>query len=87
MELETFLIEQGKFMKKIKQTKAQLEKRRDEINQQLNRVNDDLKMELDRDMEEQATQVEQEEVSSAMEANLRTELNDIEGKLLELENE
>ena len=74
-------------MKKIKQTKAQLEKRRDEINQQLNRVNDDLKMELDRDMEEQATQVEQEEVSSAMEANLRTELNDLEGKLLELENE
>ncbi len=68
-------------MKKIKQTKAQLEKRRDEINRQLSRVNEDLQMELDRDMEEQATQVEQEEVSSAMEANLRTELNDIEEKL------
>jgi RNA polymerase-binding transcription factor DksA len=68
-------------MKEIKQTKAQMEKRRDEINRQLNRVNEDLQMELDRDMEEQATQVEQEEVSSAMEANLRTELNDIEEKL------
>ena len=68
-------------MKEIKQTKAQMEKRRDEINRQLNRVNEDLQMKLDRDMEEQATQVEQEEVSSAMEANLRTELNDIEEKL------
>ncbi len=74
-------------MKKIKQTKAQLEKRRDEINRQLSRVNEDLQMELDRDMEEQATQVEQEEVSSAMEANLRTELNDIEEKLAAMDEE
>ncbi len=74
-------------MKKIKQTKAQLEKRRDEINARLNRVNEDLQMELDRDMEEQATQVEQEEVSSAMEANLRTELNDIEEKLAAMDEE
>ncbi len=74
-------------MKEVKRTKAQLEKRRDEINRQLNRVNDDLQMELDRDMEEQATQVEQEEVSSAMEANLRTELNDIEEKLAAMDDE
>ena len=74
-------------MKEIKQTKAQMEKRRDEINRQLNRVNEDLQMELDRDMEEQATQVEQEEVSSAMEANLRTELNDIEEKLAAMDEE
>ncbi|CAN5840544.1 hypothetical protein BH24ACI1_BH24ACI1_29500 [soil metagenome] len=74
-------------MKEAKQTKAQMEKRRDEINRQLNRVNEDLQMELDRDMEEQATQVEQEEVSSAMEANLRTELNDIEEKLAAMDDE
>jgi RNA polymerase-binding transcription factor DksA len=74
-------------MKEVKQTRAQMEKRRDEINRQLNRVNEDLQMELDRDMEEQATQVEQEEVSSAMEANLRTELNDIEEKLAAMDDE
>ncbi|MBA4182783.1 MAG: hypothetical protein H0X49_02065 [Acidobacteria bacterium] len=74
-------------MKEVKQTRAQMEKRRDEINRQLNLVNDDLQMELDRDMEEQATQVEQEEVSSAMEANLRTELNDIEEKLAAMDDE
>ncbi len=80
-------VKRGKFMKEVKQTKAQMEKRRDEINGQLNRVNDDLQMELDRDMEEQAAQVEQEEVSSAMEANLRTELNDIEEKLAAMDEE
>ncbi len=74
-------------MKEVKQTRAQMEKRRDEINRQLNRVNEDFQMELDRDMEEQATQVEQEEVSSAMEANLRTELNDIEEKLAAMDEE
>ncbi len=74
-------------MKEVKQTRAQMEKRRDEINRQLNLVNDDLQMELDRDMEEQATQVEQEEVSSAMEANLRTELNDIEEILAAMDEE
>ncbi len=74
-------------MKEVKQTRAQMEKRRDEINRQLNRVNEDLQMELDRDMEEQATQVEQEEVSSAMEANLRTELNDIEEILAAMDEE
>ena len=74
-------------MKEVKQTKAQLEKRRDEINRQLNRVSDDLQMELDRDMEEQAIQIEQEEVSMTMESNLRAELNQIEDKLLEFDNE
>jgi RNA polymerase-binding transcription factor DksA len=71
-------------MKQIKRTKEQLEKRRDEINAQLRRVNRGLKMELDNDMEEQATEIEQEEVSSTMEANLREELNQIEDKLLDL---
>ena len=74
-------------MREIKQTKAQLEKRRAEINAQLNEVNKDLQMELDHDMQEQAIQIEQEEVSSAMEANLRTELNDIEEKLAAMDDE
>lgn len=72
-------------MQKIKQTKEQMLKRRDEINDELNRVNRDLQMELDRDAEEQAIQIEQSEVSTAMEANLRKELADIEDKLIDLE--
>lgn len=73
-------------MPEIKQTKEQLEKRRDEIDAQLNHVNKALKIELDRDPEEQAIQVEQSEVSIAREANLRKELADIENKLLDLEH-
>lgn len=76
----------GIFMKEIKQTREQLEKRRDEINKQLHRVNDDLRIELERDEEEQAIQLEQDEVSMTMEANLRKELSDIEDKLLDFEN-
>jgi RNA polymerase-binding transcription factor DksA len=70
-------------MKKIKQTRKQLEKRRDEINEQLTRVNKDERVELERDMEDQAIQVEQQDVSTTMEANLRKELIDIEDKLLD----
>jgi RNA polymerase-binding transcription factor DksA len=72
-------------MKKIKQTKEQLEKRRDEINAQLNRVNQAERLELEPDMEDQAQQVEQQDVSTTMEANLRKELIDIEDKLLDFE--
>ena len=71
-------------MKQIKQTKEQLEKRRDEIKAQLNRVNQDERIELERDMEDQAIQVEQQDVPTTMEANLRKELAEIEDKLLEL---
>jgi len=68
------------------QTKEQLEKRRDEINKQLNRVNLDLQNEfqLDRDPEEQAIEVEQEDVPITMEDNLRAELEQIEEKLQRL---
>ena len=62
-------------------SKEQLERRRDEINTQLGSVNQDLQMELDHDMEEQAIEIEQEEVAIAMEHNLRKELNDIEERL------
>ena len=74
-------------MKEVKQTKEQLERRRDEIEMRLNRVGEELQLELERNPEDQAIQLEQEEVSTTMEANLRKELNDIEEKLLEFENE
>lgn len=73
-------------MSEIKQTKEQLEHRRDEINALLNRVNNDLQMELDPDAEEQAIQVEQSEVAVTMEANLRKELAMIEDRLLDFED-
>jgi hypothetical protein len=60
-----------------------LERRRDEILEQLNHVNSDLQVELDRDPEEQAIQVEQDQVSISMEGNLRRELAEIEDQLAE----
>jgi hypothetical protein len=63
--------------------RVDLERRRDEILKQLNEVNNDLKVELDRDPEEQAIQVEQDEVSISMEDNLRRELAEIEDQLAE----
>ncbi len=72
-------------MKEIKQTREQLEKRRDQINDQLSRVNRREEINLDRDTEEQAIQMEQHEVSTTMEANLRAELNQIEDKLLDFD--
>ena len=72
-------------MAEIKQTREQLELRRGEINKQLNRVNQDLQMELDRDPEEQAIEVEHNEVSVSRESNLRKELDAIEDKLLDYE--
>lgn len=71
----------------MKQTREQLEKRRDELNAQLKRVNQNERIELDRDEEEQAIQLEQSEVWTTMEANLRRELIDIEDKLLDFEDE
>lgn len=58
-----------------------LERRRDEILSQLNRVNSDLRLELDRDPEEQAIQLEQDQVATSMEDGLRRELAEIEEKL------
>lgn len=74
-------------MAEIKRTREQLERRRDEINAQINRVNENLQMELDRDPEEQAIEVEHNEVSMSMEANLRKELLVIEDQLLDFEDE
>ena len=58
-----------------------LERRRVEILSELDRVNNDLKLELDRDPEEQAIQLEQDEVSVTMEQSLRAELDKIEEQL------
>ena len=74
-------------MKEPKMTRAQLEKRRDELTAQLNRVNRDERIELDPDEQEQAIQIEQSEVATTMEANLRRELIDVEDKLLDLKDE
>jgi len=72
-------------MPQNKQSKEDLIRRRDEINEQLNRVNGDLRLELDRDPEEQAIQLEQDQVASTMESNLRRELAMIEDQLIDLE--
>lgn len=74
-------------MPEHKPTREQLERRRDEINAQLTRVNADLQMELDRDPEEQAIQLEHDQVSISMENNLRKELAIIEDHLLDFKDE
>lgn len=65
----------------------QLTRRRTEILEELERVNTALRMELDPDSEEQAIQIEQDEVSISMEGNLRRELAEIENKLSEADKE
>lgn len=72
-------------MPEINQTKEQLIKRRDEILEQLNRAGDHLReeFELDPDPEEQAIQLEQDEVLIGIEANLQKELAVIEDRLLD----
>lgn len=74
-------------MNKDNRTKEQLIRRRDEILNQLNRTERDLRIELDRDPEEQALQIEQDQVSITMETNLRKELAEIEDRLAEIEEE
>ena len=64
--------------------KGDLIRRRDEIMVELSGVNTNLRLELDNDPEEQAIQIEQNEVAATMEAQLRRELNDIEEKLIDL---
>jgi RNA polymerase-binding transcription factor DksA len=74
-------------MPEITQTKEQLLKRRDEILGQLNRASDNIREEfdLDPDPEEQAIQLEQDEVLIGIEANLQKELAEVEDKLLDFE--
>ena len=58
-----------------------LRQRRAEIMAELARVNADQRIELDPDGEEQAIQIEQDEVAVSMEENLRKELAEIDAKL------
>lgn len=64
--------------------RARLERRRQEILEQLTQVNDDLQTTLDTDPEEQAIEIQQEEVPIAQERNLRKELAAIEDQLEEM---
>lgn len=68
-------------MSEYKVDRKHLESRRSEILAELDRVNNDLKLELDRDPEEQAIQLEQDEVSVSMEQSLRNELDRIDEML------
>ena len=68
-----------------KVNKAQLIRRRDEILAELDRVNAAERVELDRDPEEQAIELEQEDVPIARERSLRAELDDIESRLAGIE--
>lgn len=70
-----------------KPSRDHLLRRRDEIIAQLGRVEGDLRVELDRDPEEQAIQIEQDQVAIAMEDNLRRELVEIEDMLLDIPEE
>lgn len=74
-------------MSEIQFTKEQLEKRIQQIKQQLGEVNKDERIKLDNDMEDQAIQMEQHEVSVKMEENLRKELTMIEDKLMEMDDD
>ena len=72
-------------MKENQPNRENLLRRRDEINKQLDRINGELRIELDPDPEEQAIQLEQDEVAITMEDNLRRELADIEERIISLE--
>lgn len=64
-----------------KVSKEQLIRRRDEILAELDRVGHAERIELDRDPEEQAIEVEQEDVAISRERSLREELADIDSRL------
>jgi hypothetical protein len=68
-------------MSEPKVDRKNLERRRDEILTELDRVNSAERIELDRDPEEQAIQLEQDQVPVSMEENLRRELDQIETQL------
>ena len=73
-------------MTENKQTREKLEKRLAEIKVQLNETYEEERIHLDNDMEQQAIQMEQHEVSVTMEENLRKEMIQIEDKLLDMDN-
>lgn len=72
-------------MAELNMSRERLIRRRDEITTQLARVNIEQRIELDRDPEEQAIQIEQDEVATSMEMSLQRELAAIEDALRESE--
>ena len=72
-------------MDDIKESRERLEQRRDEINAQLGNASNNERIELDVDPEEQAIQLEQQDVSVAIADGLRRELADVEDKLAQLD--
>lgn len=74
-------------MKDTKITKDHLIERRREILDRLGKLDDEIHDELDRDPEEQAIQLEQQDVTLSIVGNLNKELADIEERLLEFESE
>lgn len=68
-------------MSETRPDREQLIRRRDEIIRQLERVNADQRIELDRDPEEQAIEIEHEEVARSIERKLRREMTAIEDQL------
>lgn len=72
-------------MAENKPLREHLIRRRDEILEQLNGVNTAQRIELDLDPEEQAIQLEQDQVPVSMEENLRRELAVIEDQLLDMQ--
>jgi hypothetical protein len=74
---------EGKVMAENKPSREQLIHRRDELIKQLERVYVDERIELDRDPEEQAIEIEQNQVATSLEKNLRRELAVIEDALLD----
>ena len=71
-------------MEQDNQTRNHLLQRRDEINDQLARLSAELRHELDHDPEEQAIEIEHDEVAMTMGDHLRKELSEIEERLSEI---
>ena len=66
-------------------SREQLEKRLEEVKKQLGENEKAERIELDNDMEEQAIEMEQHEVSVTMEQNLRKEMTMIEEVLAQMD--
>ena len=68
-------------------SREQLEKRLEEVKKQLGETGKAERIELDNDMEEQAIEMEQHEVSVTMEQNLRKEMTMIEDALAQMDEQ
>lgn len=74
-------------MKDLTEIKEKLEERKKEIQEQLGEVAKDLRQELYNDLEEQAIQIEHEEVPRTREALLYEELTKIDNALIRIQED